>query len=190
MTLNCSWSWPASKSMPLTWTMHLCWVCMAIMLSVDAKWKGIKGNTTSNERRRCIFLNEENKQKQRMEDRQKSSLGLCLSFFWNKVIWFSFICAKWLERMLAPLIMPWAHPPIQSHHSQFNVSSRGCQTEKLFCILTWVVTSLFLKRVGWLLRTWMKSFIAMVHFWPLAVLTRLHVISPMLFPFWVPWDSH
>jgi hypothetical protein len=65
----------------------------------------------------------------------------------------SFICVGWLERMLALLMIPWAPPLTQSHHSQFDVSSQGCQTVKLFHFLTWVVTSLFLERVGALLRT-------------------------------------
>jgi hypothetical protein len=49
---------------------------MAIMLSVDAKWKDIMGDTTSNEQWRCIFLKYEVNKQKRMEDRWKFSLGI------------------------------------------------------------------------------------------------------------------
>jgi hypothetical protein len=105
----------------------------------------------------------------------------------------SFICIRWLERMLALLMIPWAHPLTRSHHSQFNVSSQGCQTVKLICFLTWVVISLFLERVVWLLRTWTTSFIASyVPFLALGCSDDVAWMSSIQchFHFWVPWDIH
>ncbi len=102
----------------------------------------------------------------------------------------SFVCVRWLERMLALLTILCTHPLTQSHHSQFDVSSQGCQTVKLFHFLTWVLMSLFLERVGWLLR---MNKIIYCHGPFLASGCSDKVCMPSLqccFHFWVPWDAH